>query len=134
MKSTTLIAILMLGCLSLMLLPGCSSGSPVSNVLAKKGTEVTLVRQSVKVEPQRVVAETQNTLAQLRLQNIKPNITAVDAVFEFSSARGRQYRLIVTGTGLNHTRIEILGLKDSVDKEQANLIYQQIERNLFVNR
>lgn len=117
-----------------MTLPGCTSGAPVSNVWQKSGTEITLVRQTVKVEPRRVVAETHNTLNQLRLHNIKPTLTAVDAVFEFTSARNRNYRVIVTGTGLDTTRIEIIGLKDYVDKEQANLVYQEITRNLFVGR
>jgi RNase P/RNase MRP subunit p29 len=118
--------------LALTTLNGCSSGAPVTNVLAKRGSEVTLVRQTISVEPRRVVAETQNTLNQLKLQNIKTTQTALDAVFEFTSARGRSYRLLVTGTGLNTTRIEIVGLKANVDSEQANLIYAEIERNLFV--
>ncbi|HAI14818.1 MAG TPA: hypothetical protein DCM28_24135 [Phycisphaerales bacterium] len=134
MKSKIYSLILLFALAVLVAVPGCSSGAPVSNVVAKKGTEVTLVRETVKVEPRRVVEQTHSTLSQLRLQDIKPNQTAVDAVFEFSSARGRNYRLIVTGVALNRTRIEIIGLKDYVDKEQAKLIYQEIERNLFVSR
>lgn len=134
MKPITTILSALLISLSLFALPGCQNGAPVTNIMAKKGTEVTLVRQTVKVQPQRVIAETNNTLNQLKLRNIEPTQTAVDAVFEFTSARDRNYKLIVTGIGLNVTRIEIIGLKDSVDKEQASLVYQQIQRNLFVNR
>lgn len=133
MKTISTIVMLLLTVTCFILVPGCSNGAPISNVVAKKGTEVTLVRQTVQVEPRRVVAQTYNTLNQLKLQNIRPTQTALDAVFECTSARGRSYRVVVTGTGLNSTRIEILGLKDSVDKEQASLIYQEIERSLFVN-
>ena len=117
-----------------LILPGCNSRTPVTNVLVKKGTQVTLVRQTVKIPPQRVVDESLRTLNQLQLKNIKSTQTAVDAVFEFTSARSRNYRLIVTGIGLDTTRIEIQGFKNPVDQEQANLVYDAIERNLFTNR
>ena len=133
MKPIAQLSILFVVLATIVILPGCSSGAPVSNIIAKKGTEITLVRKTVQVEPRRVVDQTFGTLNQPKLQNIRPTQTALDAVFECTSARNRNYRVIVTGTGLKETRIEILGLKDYVDKEQANLIYQEIERNLFVN-
>lgn len=134
MKQITL-SVLMVGILTFVLtLPGCGSGAPIGNLVAKKGTEVILVRQTVRVEPNRVVNEAINTLNQLKLNDINPSQTAVDAVIEFSSARKRQYQLIITGISLNKTRIEILGLKNSVDQEQANLIFEQIENNLYTRK
>ena len=106
----------------------------MGNMIAKKGTEVTLIRQTVRVEPNRVVTEAINTLNQLQLNEINPSQTAVDAVITFSSARKRQYQLIVTGTSRNTTRIEIMGLKNYVDQEQANLIFEQIENNLYTRK
>ena len=134
MKQITL-SVLMAGILTFtLMLPGCGSGAPMGNMIAKKGTEVTLIRQTVRVEPNRVVTEAINTLNQLQLNEINPSQTAVDAVITFSSARKRQYQLIVTGTSRNTTRIEIMGLKNYVDQEQANLIFEQIENNLYTRK
>ncbi|MBL4702074.1 MAG: hypothetical protein JKX85_12540 [Phycisphaeraceae bacterium] len=134
MKQTATCLMMILGLGLTLTMTGCNNNTPMTNVLAKKGTQVALVRKTVQIEPRRVVEQALNTLNQLQLKNIKPIQTAVDAVIEFTSARSRNYRLIVTGTGLNRTRIEIMGLKHSVDKEQANLIYDEIQRSLFTNQ